>query len=179
MADIALTISKQTPEDFEGVQEVFYQAWRTTYPNQELGITVDDVDALYDRVMSPEGRTAFITMLMNAPENRIYLVAKDGGKAVGVSGAAIYDDMNQLHSIYVLLEYQRQGIGHMFWEKLQEFFDPDKDIVVHLATYNTQAFNFYTQLGFVDTSKRFTEERHRMPISGVLIPEMEMVLKRG
>ena len=36
---------------------------------------------------------------------------------------------------------------------------------------------FYKKLGFVETGKRFVEERFRLPVSGALLPEMELVMK--
>lgn len=68
----------------------------------------------------------------------------------------------------------------MFWKEILKFFastDSKKDVIVHLAVYNLKAIEFYKKLGFVDTGKRFSEEAYKMPISGVIVPEMEMILK--
>lgn len=51
-----------------------------------------------------------------------------------------------------------------------------KGITVEVATYNTNAIEFYKRLGFEDTGKRFSNERLKMKSSAVL-PEMEMVIK--
>jgi ribosomal protein S18 acetylase RimI-like enzyme len=45
-----------------------------------------------------------------------------------------------------------------------------------LAVYNDRAKAFYKKLGFVDTGKRFIDERFRNK-SGSIAPQMEMVLK--
>jgi len=66
----------------------------------------------------------------------------------------------------------------MFWTKIQEFFAKDKKTIVQVADYNDKAIAFYQKLGFVDTGKRFTNEKHKMPISGNCIPEMEMEIKQ-
>jgi ribosomal protein S18 acetylase RimI-like enzyme len=104
------------------------------------------------------------------------MVAKDGARVVGVCLFVERETCNQLQSIYVLPEYQGKGIGALFWKKCLAFLDPAKETIVQVATYNKKAIDFYSRLGFIDTGKRFTEERHRMPISKALIPEMEMVL---
>jgi len=65
----------------------------------------------------------------------------------------------------------------MMWERVKEFFGNEKDAIVEVATYNDQAINFYKKLGFVDTGKRFSQENHKMPISGAYIPEMRMIIK--
>ncbi len=76
--------------------------------------------------------------------------------------------------LYILPEYQGKGVGKMFWGECVKYFDNNKKIIVQVATYNTGAIKFYEKLGFKDNGKRFSEERLRMPISRVLIPEMEM-----
>ncbi len=88
------------------------------------------------------------------------------------------EDYNQLKTIYVLPEFQGKGIGKMLYEEVVKFSDPEKDTIVHVATYSKQAIEFYKKLGFVDTGKRFSEERFKMK-SGAIIPEMEMILKVG
>jgi hypothetical protein len=47
---------------------------------------------------------------------------------------------------------------------------------VEVATYNSNAIAFYKKLGFIETGRRFTNEKTRMK-SGSIIPEMEMVIK--
>jgi ribosomal protein S18 acetylase RimI-like enzyme len=87
------------------------------------------------------------------------------------------NDNNQLRTIYVLPEYHRSGIGTMLWNAVKDFIDESKDTIVQVADYNQQAINFYEKLGFVDTGKRWKDERWKMR-SGAYIPEMEMILKK-
>jgi ribosomal protein S18 acetylase RimI-like enzyme len=77
--------------------------------------------------------------------------------------------------IYVLPEYQGKGIGKLLWNELSKYLDINKETFVEVATYNENAIKFYEKLGFVDTNKRFTDERFRMR-SGGIIPQMEMKL---
>lgn len=166
------------PDDVPQIINVYYRSWLTTYVNDELGITTEDIETFFkDRAEQDEidRRTEH---LANLPPSQHFLVAKDGGKVVGVCRIVIRERCNQLQAIYILPEYQRKGIGSLLWNEIKKFFDPTKDTIVQVATYNTNAINFYEKLGFVDTGKRFTEERHRMPVSGVLIPEMEMKLNK-
>lgn len=166
------------PDDIPQINKVFYESFLGAHINTELGITVEDIDTFFkDRTNSGEiERRAY--ELSHLPENERFLVAKETDKVVAVCRIIVRDTYNQLQAMYVLPEYQGRGIGRMLWYEALTFFDSSKDIVVHVADYNKHAINFYNALGFVDTGKRFTEERHRMPISGVLIPEMEMRLTR-
>lgn len=104
------------------------------------------------------------------------MVAKNDEKIVGVCRIIKENNFNKLEAIYVLPDFQGRGIGKMFWAEALKFWDNEKKIIVQVATYNTNAIRFYERLGFVDHGKRFTDENLRMPISGVFIPEMELVI---
>jgi ribosomal protein S18 acetylase RimI-like enzyme len=172
-----ISIQQATKEDVIGIQEVFYKAWLEAYPNEEVGITREDVEEKYKNRLSPEMIQKRTAGVLDPSENNLFLVAKDADDVVGVCWLEKLETQNKLGAIYILPEYQKQGIGKMFWEKIKDYFGDDKDIIVEVATYNANAIAFYQKLGFADTGKRFSEERLRMLISGVLIPEMEMIIK--
>lgn len=174
-----ITIERPILEDIKGIQEVFYKTWLVTYPNKEVGITIEDVEGKYKDRYSESTIAKRIKEIEDQSNNRLFLVAKDNGKVVGACRLMIETDYNDLGAIYVLPDYQRQGIGQMFWTEALKFFDEAKDIVVRVVAYNEQAINFYKKLGFVDTGKRFTQERLKMPVSGNYLPEIEMVIKRN
>ena len=172
-----IIIKKPTKEDAHGVQEVFYKTWLATYPNKDAGILKEDIEEFYKSRNSEESIKKREEFFMNIPANELFLIAKDETKVVGVFVVVKKEEFNQLQAIYVLPEYQRKGIGMMFWKKAKEFFDKSKDIIVQVAIYNKQAISFYKKLGFIDTGKRFSDEKYKMPISGAVIPEIEMILK--
>ncbi|MEI6352735.1 MAG: GNAT family N-acetyltransferase [Candidatus Nomurabacteria bacterium] len=165
------------PEDVFGIQEVFYKTWFNTYPNKEIGITEEDIEERFKNRLDDENIQKRIDTLSNLPENQLFLVAKLENKVVGLCRVSKNDEHNKLIAIYILPEYQRMKIGGMLWSKAKDFLDKSKDTIVEVVTYNQNAINFYKKIGFIDTGKRFSEEKQRMPISGVLIPEMEMILK--
>ena len=165
------------PEDAEGIQNVFYKSWLDTYPNEKVGITVDDVEHWYKddwngKLEKQRNR------IINPPENQSFFIAKEDGKVVGVCRIMKHADKNQLQAIYVLPEYQRKGIGKMLWNRALEIMDLNKDTIVQVADYNKKAIDFYKKLGFIDTGKRFSDEHFRMK-SGAIIPEMELEIKAG
>lgn len=173
---VPIKISGAVPEDSEGINTVLYEAWLATYPNEEIGITVDDVEESYKDRLSPERIEKGKERLRNIPENERRLVAKIDGKVVGVSRVIKEEEYNKLQTLYVLPEYQGKGVGTALWEEGKKFFDPEKDTLLEVATYNENAINFYKRLGFEDTGKRITDERFRMK-SGNIVPELEMRLK--
>ncbi|MDP2651961.1 MAG: GNAT family N-acetyltransferase [bacterium] len=169
--NLEIKIQKAVPEDAAGVGEVLYKTWLATYPNEEYGITVDDIEDRWKDRNKADG-----SRIRNAPNNELLLVAKDGDKIVGVCRSVIHPDKNNLQAIYVLPGYQGKGIGSMLWEEAYKFFDPAKDITVEVVVYNANAIAFYKKLEFKDTGKRISNDKFKMK-SGAILPEMEMAIK--
>ncbi len=166
------------PEDALGIKEVQYETWLATYPNQELGITPDDIKDRFRDAFTDESITKTQERIRSEKGNTRSFVAKANGQTVGFCFCSKSDTKNHLDAIYVLSEFQGKGIGRKFWERALAFFDPEKDIVVELAEYNSSAIAFYESLGFVDTGERKKDERLTLK-SGAIIPEMVMIIKRS
>lgn len=173
----SITITTPHPDDARAVQEVFYKTWLATYPNESVGITVDDIEHWYqdDR---EEKLNKLKNRISNPLENQYFFIAKSSDKVVGVCRGYTSEDKNQLHAIYVLPEYQGKGIGKMLWSEALKIMDPNKDTYVEVADYNTNAIEFYKKLGFVDTGRGWQDEHFKMK-SGNRIPLMELVIKAG
>ncbi|HEY1037018.1 MAG TPA: GNAT family N-acetyltransferase [Candidatus Paceibacterota bacterium] len=169
-------ITDAQPEDAFGITDVLYKAWLATYPNQKLGITVEDIEESYKEHFTPENILRSQERLRNIPANQKRVVAKDGDLIVGAAALVINENNNQLRTIYVLPEYHGKGIGTALWNAVKDFSDPGKDTIVQLADYNEQAIKFYEKMGFVDTGKRFFDDAFVFK-SGARMPEMEMVMK--
>jgi len=166
-----IKIEKAIPEDAVEIGEVLYRTWLATYPNEEFGITVDDVEDRWKDRNKADG-----SRIRNAPDNELLLTAKDGDEIVGICRAVRYPDKNNLQAIYVLPGHQGQGIGSKLWEEALKFFNLEKDITVEVVEYNSNAIDFYKKLGFEETDKKLANERLRMK-SGNILPEIEMVIK--
>lgn len=174
---VKIEIMVASPEDARGIKEVQYKTWLATYPNTDLGITTDDIDDRFKNALTDEGIKKTEERISNESAYTKTLVAKANGKTIGFCICTKSETQNQLNAIYVLPEYQGSGIGRRFWEEAIKFFDSEKDIVVEVADYNIPAISFYQSLGFVDSGKRMKDERFILK-SGVVIPEMEMTIKR-
>jgi ribosomal protein S18 acetylase RimI-like enzyme len=105
------------------------------------------------------------------------LLVEHSDRIIGLCNAINKEEYNELQVIYILPEYQRLGLGRALWEEAKNIFDSQKDIIVHVASYNNKAINFYEKLGFVSTGKIFFDEKHRMR-NGAIIPELEMIIKK-
>lgn len=171
-----IQITDATAEDVEGIQTVFDETWLDTYPNEEAGITRADILEMRKGSFEPERLQKRREHFSTPHEDQKFVVAKNGDKVVGLCSLLKEEDRNKLSTIYILPEYQGKGIGKRLWESVIPFLDKTKDTTVSVATYNKNAIAFYEKLGFVDTGKRFSDEKFRMK-SGNLIPEMELVIK--
>lgn len=167
-----IEIAIATPEDAEGIQEVRHQTWLKTYPNEKLGITIEDIEDRFKDRNSEENLARW-----KNPKNEVIFVAREMGKVIGFCVVEEQEDKNQLQAIYILPEYQGKGTGKMLWSKAQETLNPKKNTIVQVADYNESTIAFYEKLGFTDTGKRWRDEKYKLK-SGSVIPEMEMIKKQ-
>ncbi len=171
-----IKIIPASPEDAKGVAEVFYKTWLATYPNEEVGITVDDVEDRFKDAFTEENLAKRADKIANPEEGASFLVAKDGDKVIGLCRIAASENHNQLQAIYVLPEYQGQGVGNMLWEEAKKSFSSESKTIVHVARYNKNAIAFYKKLGFQETGKEFIDEKFKLK-SGAMIPETELIIE--
>lgn len=173
-----ILVTKAKPEDVRSIQELLYETWLETYPNSEAGITEEDIHTRFkERMTDKVIKERQEKLRDNSSRNELFLVAKENDELVGVCGVSAREEYNELQAIYVSPKHQRKGIGYMMWDEAKKYFNPEKKTIVHVADYNEKAISFYKKLGFVDTGKRFSQEIHKMPVSGKCIPEMEMVIE--
>ena len=170
-----IKISLATPDDAQAINELRYKTWLVTYPNEELGITVDDIHDRFKDIASEETIQKGKEYLKQTVDRQT-LVAKDLNKLIGFCACVKSEEKNQLQAIYILPEYQRKGIGKQLWKEALDFFDKEKDTFVEVAEYNSSAIKFYESLGFKDYGKRIRNEHYELK-GGAIIPEMEMVIK--
>lgn len=161
--------------DVDTIHDVLYRTWQQTYPNRELGILEDMIRELIPEKLNNAQRKRKIQQIDTLDKNTFYKIAKLDTKIVGICIGVQHTKYTHLRSFYVLPEYQRQGVGTALWDSFYKWSNKNKSIVVHVATYNDNAINFYKKRGFIDSGKRFSENRHSFK-NGVSIPEMEMML---
>jgi ribosomal protein S18 acetylase RimI-like enzyme len=173
-----ITVDSPKPEDARAVSEVFYKTWLVTYPNEEHGVSVEDIEERYKDAFTEEGIAKRAEKIEHPKEGEVMLVARDRENIVGVCNISQDKEVNHLNAIYVLPEYQGKGVGKLLWQEAQKYFDSVKDTVVEVAVYNDNAIKFYKRLGFEETGKTFVREQHRMK-SGVVIPETELIIRNN
>lgn len=166
-----IAVEEAIPADAAGIAHVQHVTWLATYPNEEYGITADDILSKdfegEERVKTWAGR------IEAAGELSHTWVARDGERVVGFCSVAKGDEVNQIFSIYVLPTLQGKGIGSQLFTRALEWLGDDKDTKLEVAAYNEPTIRFYQHYGF-ELGRPIT---HEVPAfsTGTDLPEVEMV----
>jgi len=169
-----MTIESPAKKDVLEIHNLFRDTWLATYPNEEYGISVEDIEHHFGQLdqAALDKRADYIGTAV-VDEQQFYKIARIDEKIVGIVFGKTVEEGVYLKSLYVLPTYQGQGIGSALFEVFKRWAGQGRPVYVSVAIYNANAIAFYIAKGFVDTGKRFSEERFRMK-SGSLIPEVEM-----
>lgn len=167
-------IRKIKPEDILALHNVYFLTWLDIYPNKEFNITAEDIIHKYEQRLTPEKIAESRERILQAKENELKLLLEYNGEVVALCNVTKGQEYNQLQAIYVLPKYQRLGFGSSLWREAKKFLDPNKETIVHVATYNDKAIKFYERIGFISANKIFSDERFKMR-NGAIIPELEML----
>lgn len=170
----AMKIREATAEDYEGIKAVQKATWLATYPNEEYGISLKEVEAQVNR--PPRRPIEEARKAIAGDENGHYWVATENDEIVGFCSALRKDGKNRVGAIYIFPDYQGKGIGKQLMVEAFRWLGNDKDIFVGVASYNEQAIKFYESFGFVSTGETGTSPGAKLPF-GSVIPEIEMVRK--
>ncbi len=171
-----ITISQPLSEDAEGIHDVIKKSWYATYIDEQIGITKQDIDAIY--VNEPEKQIRAIrNRALNPKNDDISLVAKEDDVVIGIIRFKIHIESIELRTLYVLPGYVGRGVGTKLWKESLNLLPVHKPITVELASY-TKAKDFYEKIGFVDIGERYSNEESQMLHSGTLMPLMKMIYQR-
>lgn len=167
-----LKIIDAKQEDSLEIEKIKKAVWLSTYLNREFNILEEDLNEQFGN--ENELKIKASKREINVDKLVHYYVAKVDNKNVGVLASKKRDNILELTSLYILVEYQHCGIGKKLVEKLIQD-NPNDNIILEVATYNENAINFYKKLGFIETGKK---ENFKLK-SGKNIPVLEMLLKKS
>jgi GNAT superfamily N-acetyltransferase len=150
MRDTQYTIEQSNEQDLDEANEVRLQSWIDTYPNEELGITEEWVEARNQDQRSPEKHQARLERLSN-PDCAGWNAKDVEGKVIGVCSVYIDETgVQHLGSLYVAKEWHGKGVADALTETALDWFDQTKPVVLGVVSYNSRARSFYKRWGFQD-----------------------------
>lgn len=144
-------ISIASPEDVEKICEIQRESWLATYPNEEFGVTEDDIQSHLcgshgERYEDSACRYRH-SIDKQGPDQAVF-VAKESGRVLGYAIAAIEKQRRKISEIYIDPELQGKGLGGKLLERAIEWHGRDEDIFLWVVEYNQQAQDFYKKFGF-------------------------------
>jgi GNAT superfamily N-acetyltransferase len=171
-----LRIEHAVPKDAAGIYEVMRATWIATYPVPPLGISEDDIRAIVER--DPVARIERWKTALSE-EGHACFVARDRASILGYVAPFVdpETERQRLGALYVLPEYQWRGLGGALLSAALEAIGPERDVYLHVASFNIRAIDFYRGRGFVQTGVDTTGSS--VTAAGVAIPEFEMVRRAG
>lgn len=174
--DDEIRIIDSSPEFMPQITQVLKTTWLATYPNEEHGISKEDVESRFLPDESEEGKKIKETRIKRYEDpNYHQWVAKDGEEIVGICTAAKEGDHGRIQAIYVLSTCQGKKVGKKLMEAGLSWLG-NQDVYINVVSYNQKAINFYEKFGFVKTGKEARDAAALLP-SGKIMPEIEMVKK--
>lgn len=147
-----INIRKGFPEDLEEITYVNRKTWKTTYPNiidqdflDKLPLSMPKEDLEKKKKEITEGKSN-------------YIVAEDGEKIIGMlkySKADQENDTAEIKALYILKEYQKQGIGKKMVNMATKEMAKAKykNMIIGCIAQNP-ANEFYEKIGGVHIGKR-------------------------
>ena len=154
-------------EDAAGIAKVHVDTWRTTY----AGILPDEhlANLSYER-----REKLWIDYILSNAESRIfnYVAENDAGQIVGFASGGPErkndpDYKSELYAIYILKEYQGQGIGHRLTQTLvKRLLQSGMNTMLLWVVSDNPARRFYEALG----GQQIKTERAEL--GGVMINEV-------
>ena len=122
--------------------------------NLDIPILVGFEKEIYPE--SPWSAAQFREELSGVPKTRKYLVALDNNSIVGYAGIALAGDLADIHTLTVLNDYRRRGIGSSMLNELEQWAKAKKvkAIMLEMREGNKAAQPLYEKHGYTVISRR-------------------------
>ncbi|WP_226682933.1 GNAT family N-acetyltransferase [Sutcliffiella horikoshii] len=144
MGQNAIKIRKANLSDTKGIAKVHVESWKTTYAN----IVPDE----YLNKLTYESREQI--WINSIPNGGVYVAENNEGEIVGFSSggkerSGDYDGFDgELYAIYILKEYQGQGIGRALVQPImEELIGMGLNSMLVLVLRDNASCLFYEALG--------------------------------
>lgn len=164
------TVNEAQPEDAAGIARVRKETWLATYPNEEAGVTVEDV--LSTSMESEEQIMKWRAIIENKMSSRKLWVAKENLEVIGYSQGKKSEQENECLGLYVLPSHHGKGVGRELMQKVVDWAGDEKPLVLSMAVYSDKAKELYQKFGFKSVGET---EKGVLFASGASIPTIKMI----
>jgi len=145
-----ISIRTATINDVPNIRKMHADSWVDTYPNKDLGITLEWIQEYTNQWLTPEkikDSQDFFKGIFGNP-NHYYRVVTDGNNILGMIHASKIDGKQYLGALYIDKKQHGTGVAHKMMDGAFSWFDLEKPIELEVAIYNKRAISFYRKHGF-------------------------------
>lgn len=141
-----VNIRRGVSSDSTNIAHVHVLSWRESYQNILLQKTLDQITV-------EERQKMWNKILSNNNKEEVCFVAEDKNKNIigfihgGKARETAYSENIEIYSLYLLKNFQNQGIGFMLFKRFREQF-PNRKVYLWVLKDNP-AISFYEKLGGV------------------------------
>ena len=162
-----ISIEHANVKDVLEIKQVLSETWRATYNSFLSQATINKVTSVWH---NPDQLAAEIQN-----PNIYFGVAKSkDGAIIGlITVRKISDDTAVLSRLYILPQYQRQGIGRQLLQAGITAFPTIRTIRLEVEENNQSAYTFYHNHGFRETESK--EERVEGEVIKVKVMEKQII----
>ena len=169
-----ISIVKATPSDATEIQRLTAESSRGMY--KLCGWTDIEIQNHFNPERIKDGAKKLESAILSFTGSSILFIARKENRIIGCCFAEKLEDKNRIEAVYVDPEYQGIGIGKRLYDKAFDELDYNKDTYLEVFSLNFKAINFYKDIGFIETGKKFFETNYSNS-KGHALEITEMVLK--
>jgi RimJ/RimL family protein N-acetyltransferase len=168
-------IEHAKPEDAEAMMRLKRAAQIKAYASGEHGVSKDDMERKFTEEDVLRGIENWEGGIAGEPHGgkRQTFVARVDGEVVGFTSPRWEDEQWRIGQLYVDPDFQGRHIGPDLLIKALDWLGSDKDVYLHVLSWNDRAIALYEKFGFVKTGKEFPAEIGER--GEKLLPEIEML----
>lgn len=147
MENINLKLDFARPDYVRAINDLMRESWIATYPNEEYGISIEDILPAFEMTEEEEKRRK--ECFVSNPPGPGYWVVRNENEVCGYIRVKILDDgRGKISGLYVHPKYFGKGVAQILMETALDFVQNCDEFYVECTAHNDRATRFYEKYGF-------------------------------